>query len=370
MKIYFTASTSVNGELTPFYRQIVAHIKSQSAIITSGEQIGDKKMLAEDKSLGSKQIFEREKKRMDESDLVIAEASKPSHGVGGEIVYALSVGKPVLALINTAFEDIISPMLVGNPSENLYIEYYDNDNLQRKIHDFITYIEKNKKRKGKLIVIDGGNGSGKTTQARLLVEHLKKEQILVKYVDFPQYYRSFHGKTVAKFLRGEFGKIDEVSPYLISLAFALDRASVKHEMDEFLAKGGIIIANRYATSSMAHQAAKCKTEKERADFLKWVYELEYKVHKIPKENIVIYLHVPYQLGIKLTEKRGTPAYLEGATQDIEEKDLNNRIQTEAMYLMLCKKYRHWKKIDCVKDGKLLPAQEIHKQILELLNSSV
>ncbi|KXK11950.1 MAG: thymidylate kinase [Microgenomates bacterium OLB23] len=79
---------------------------------------------------------------------------------------------------------------------------------------------------------------------------------MVKSVDFPQYYSSFSGKTVAMFLRGDFGELNQVSPYLASMPYALDRASVKEEMEEFLAKGGIIIANRYATSNMAHQAAK------------------------------------------------------------------------------------------------------------------
>jgi dTMP kinase len=83
---------------------------------------------------------------------------------------------------------------------------------------------------------------------------------------------------------GEFGNIDQVSPYLASLAYALDRATIKREMTDFLAKGGYIIANRYATSNMAHQSAKFTDEKERKDFIKWVYELEYKVHRIPKEN--------------------------------------------------------------------------------------
>lgn len=367
MKIYFTASTSGNGDLVPLYTHIIHLIKKHSVTLTSGPQIISEKMLVQDKKLTSQQIYERQQKRIEESDLVIAETSKPSHGVGGEIVYALSLGKPVLALVHTKFEDHISPMLAGNPSENLFIEFYEEDSVKNKLSDFIKHIEKIKKRKGKLIVIDGGDGSGKTTQAQLLVDYLKLQKVPVKYVDFPQYYKSFHGKTVGKFLKGEFGKIDEVSPYLASLAYALDRASVKREMDEFLAQGGIIIANRYATSSMAHQAAKCNTDKERTDFLKWIYELEYKVHKIPKENLVIYLHVPYQYATKLSQKK---AQLNGVEQDIAEKSLDHQKRSEEMYLMLAKKYKHWRIIECVKDGKMLSIEEIHEHILKLLNSRV
>ena len=366
MKIYFTASTSGNGDLVPLYTHIIHLIEQHTVTLTSGPQIISPQMLEEDKKLTSKGIYDRQQKRIEDSDLVIAETSKPSHGVGGEIVYALSLGKPVLALVHTKFEDHISPMVAGNPSENLFIEYYDEDNIKHKLSDFIKHIEKIKKRKGKLIVIDGGDGSGKTTQAQLLVSYLKEKKIPVKYVDFPQYYKSFHGKTVAKFLRGEFGSMDEISPYLASLAYALDRASIKREMDEFLAAGGVIVANRYATSSMAHQAAKCKTEKEQNEFLKWIYELEYKVHKVPKENLVIYLHVPWKKSLELTQTRGDRAYLKGMKQDIAEKDLEHRKASEEMYLKLAKKHRHWKMVECVEKGKLLSREAIFEHVLQLV----
>jgi dTMP kinase len=363
MKIYFTASTSGNGELVPQYKTIIRHIKNHDVLLTSGEQIITPKLLDDDKKLTSQQIFERQKKRIEQSELVIAEASKPSHGVGGEIVYALSLGKPVLILIDVKFEDHISPMLVGNPSDNLFVEYYDQDNIRLKINDFITHISKSIGRKGKLIVIDGGDGSGKTTQAKLLVDYLKKKQVAVKYVDFPQYKRSFHGKTVGKLLKGEFGNMNEVSPYLASLAYALDRASVKREMDEFLAQGGVIIANRYATSSMAHQAAKLKTDKEKYDFLKWVYELEYKVHKIPKENLVVYLHVPYQFAQELARKRSEQ---KGIPLDIAESNIEHQKASEEMYLSLAKKYRHWKTVECVVDDVLLDKSTIFQSVLKIV----
>lgn len=362
MKIYFTASTSGNGDLVPQYKTIIQYIKNHDIVLTSGEQIITPQLLEEDKKLTSQQIFDRQKKRIENSDLVIAEASKPSHGVGGEIVYALSLNKPVLILIDTRFEDHISPMLVGNPSENLFVEYYDTENARLKVNDFITHVSKSLGRKGKLIVVDGGDGSGKTTQAKMLVDYLKRKQIPVKYVDFPQYKRSFHGKTVGKFLKGEFGSINEVSPYLASLAYALDRASVKREMDEFLAQGGVIVANRYATSSMAHQAAKFTSEKERAEFLKWIYELEYKVHKIPKENLVIYLHVPFVFAQELVRKRSDQ---KGIPQDIAEKSSEHQKASEEMYVQLAKKYRHWKTIECVVNNKLLDKASIHQFVRAL-----
>ena len=110
--------------------------------------------------------------------------------------------------------------------------------------------------KGKLIVIEGTDGSGKTTQLKLLKSYLEKNSIPVETVSFPRYKKSFHGKTVAKYLRGEFGAMDSVSPYLVSLAYAMDRATAKWDMNKWLREGKIVIADRYATSNMAHSAAK------------------------------------------------------------------------------------------------------------------
>jgi len=375
LKIYFTASTSYNGELIQVYKKIFDLIKKHHVDILSGQQVINKKILDKDKRLSAEEIYGREKKLIDKTDVVVAEVSKPSLGVGSEIVYALSIGKIVLALVQPCFEDKISPMLIGNPSENLFLEYYREEGLAKIISNFIDNskglienYKKLRKNRGKLIVIDGGDGSGKTTQANLLLSYLKGKGMPVKYFDFPQYYKSFHGKTVAKFLRGEFGNIDQISPYLASLAYALDRASVKKEMNAFMEKGGYIIANRYATSNMAHQGAKFKDEEQREDYLKWVYELEYKVHKIPQEDIVIYLYVPWEIGLKLTTKKGEREYLKGK-EDIQEKDLLFRKASEEMYLKLAKRYKHWIKIDCVENGKLLTPEEIHKKNIKVLEEN-
>src|SRR3989338_903815 len=366
IKVYFTAATSYDGDLFNNYSQIVSLIKNQYINILSGEQIVNKKILLKDKKLTQRQIYERERKFIELADCIIAEVTKPSLGVGSEITYALTKEKPVLALVFEGYEDRISPIISGNPSENLFIEYYNFDKLSFIIKDFLAHTETLRQKKGKLIVIDGGDGSGKTTQAKLLFRYLKSYKVPTKYFDFPQYYSSFHGKTVAKFLRGEFGNINQVSPYLASLAYALDRASAKNEMEFLLKKGGYIIANRYATSNTAHQGAKFFSIKEREHYLKWVYELEYKIHRIPKEDIVIYLYVPWQIGSKLTENRKKRKYLQGQTKDIHEKDLNHRIEVDKMYLSLAKRYRHWVKIDCVVRGKLLSPQEIHKKLIAVL----
>lgn len=374
LKVYFTASTSHNGELIPYYKKLLEHIKKHKTEILSGNQVVDKNILNKDKQITALEIFSREKMLIDQSDIVIAEVSKPSLGVGSEIVYALNANKPVLAMVRTDFEDKISPILLGNPSENLFLEYYRNreykDILDKFIDNMDVLIKHTKilrKTSGKLIVIEGGDGSGKTTQVNMLSQFFRKKHFRNKCVDFPQYYSSFHGKTVARFLRGEFGSIDQVSPYLVSLAFAVDRASVKKEMYDFLKKNGYIIANRYATSSIVYQAAKFNNIREQEEFIKWNYELEYKVHKIPKEDIVIYLHVPWKFGVDLTARKTKRAYLRGQSQDIHEKDLLYRQEVENMYLKLAKRYNNWVIINCVENNNILPPQTIHQKIIKVLN---
>ncbi|OGG35154.1 hypothetical protein A2363_01465 [Candidatus Gottesmanbacteria bacterium RIFOXYB1_FULL_47_11] len=223
-----------------------------------------------------------------------------------------------------------------------------------------------KGRKGKLIVIDGGDGSGKTVQSQLLRNYLERNVYKVKYYDFPRYYSSFHGRIVGRFLAGEFGKLDDVSPYLASLAYALDRAGAKDEMDAWLAQGNIILSNRYATSSMAHQGARLP-EASRKEFVSWIDELEYKVHKIPREDVVIYLYVPWKIGLELTKKKGLRGYI-GGGQDIAEKDVHHRQEAEAMYVSLAKSRKNWVKIDCVEEGTILPKDIIHEKILAALKS--
>lgn len=365
MKIYFTAATTNNGDFLHQEKAIVDTIKALGHTLTSGEQILDHELLEKDAAKSAEEIFLREKTAIESADCVVAEVTKPSSGVGGELVYALTHQKPVLALFYKDAPNELSAMIVGNPSDRLYIEHYEEDSLSIIIKHFFDQVSVDKNRRGKLIVIDGGDGSGKTTQSDLLVSYLTSQHIPVKSFDFPRYYRSFHGKTVGRFLSGEFGSLNDVSPYLASLAYALDRATAKEEMDAWLSRGGMIVCNRYATSNMAHQAARLPAEK-RQEFIDWIDELEYKVHKIPREDMVIYLHVPWDIGMQLTGKKGDRAYLHGKKEDIAEADISHRKEAEEMYLSLSKKKRHWSMIECVKDGAILPKEEIHKQVLSVL----
>lgn len=361
MKIYFGAAITHSRELLPLYQKIVTTLQKMGHQILS-EHVVDPNLRLGD-GLSAAKLFERETKTVEQADAMIAEVTTPSWGTPFLMSHALSHQKPVLALFYGDNSQEVPLMIKGHPE--LYVENYNKDNLKIILSKYLTHFQNHQNRKGKLIVIDGGDGSGKTTQTQLLVDYLKEHKIRVKTFDFPRYYTSFHGKTVGRFLAGEFGKLDEVNPYLASLAYALDRTSAKEEMDEWLGKGGMIISNRYATSNLAHQTAKCPQEK-RAAFMEWLDELEYKVHKIPREDLVIYLYVPWEIGMELTKNKSDRAYLKGQKTDIAEQNIKHRQQSEMMYLSLAKTRQNWVKIDCCADHQIRSKEEIHQEILKIL----
>lgn len=363
MKVYFTAATTGDGE-GKRYEEIIASIEQLGHTVISGKQIISPELLKSDEKKSPEEIFNREKQLIDQADCLVSEVTSPSSGVGGEIVYALIHDKPVLALFYKDAQNSLSPMIAGNPSEHLYLEHYEDDNISIMLKRFFVEVANLKNRKGKLIVIDGGDGSGKATQSELLIQYLKDHEHQVKYMDFPRYYSSFHGRVVGRFLNGEFGALDQVSPYLAALAYAVDRAGTKEEMDAWLSKGNILVSNRYATSSMAHQGAKMPKDTQ-DEFVAWLDEMEYKVHKIPREDIVIYLYVPWKMGYALTLKKDQRAYADGKL-DIAEKDMRHRELSEAMYLKLAKERKNWVTIHCVKDGAILSKEEIHQKIVDAL----
>ncbi len=227
--------------------------------------------------------------------------------------------------------------------------------------------------KGRLIVIEGVDGSGKTTQAELLVQHFEHTNTPVMLVDFPQ-YEGFYGKIVAKYLRGEFGSIAQTSPFLIAIIYALDRSTVRDKMTAFLEEGGTIVANRYVPSNVAHQAANIGDPVKQKEFIRWIQELEYKELKLPKEDTVIYLYLPWDIGMKKSEEKLNSDrhhdYLQGEL-DIHEKSIAHRKATEALFLTLLGENNHWHRIDCVdENGKQLTPDEVNKKILDILRSHV
>ncbi|MFA6520192.1 MAG: deoxynucleoside kinase [Candidatus Paceibacterota bacterium] len=219
-------------------------------------------------------------------------------------------------------------------------------------------------KKGKLIVIDGTDGSGKATQVEYLIKHLKQDGYKVKVVDFPDYYSNFFGKFIGHCLSEQYYNFVKVHPKIASVLYAADRFESKDKIGKWLKDGNIVIANRYASANQIHQGGKIANTKKRENFLKWLAEMEYKVFKIPKPDVIFYLSVPIPVVLKLIKERNKSVargYL-GKKKDVHEKDVRFLENSRKSALWLAKTQKGWIKIECVKSGILSTREDIHEEI--------
>lgn len=222
---------------------------------------------------------------------------------------------------------------------------------------------------GKLIIIESGSdASGKATQTKKLYERLIKDGYNVKKVEYPN-YESESSSLVKMYLRGDFGKkASDVDPYIASTFFAVDRyASFKTEWEEFYNNGGIILADRYTTSNMVHQASKMDKE-DRDKYLDWLFDFEFNMYKIPKPDCVVFLDVPIEFSKKLMENRKNKITGE-KDKDIHERDIKYLEQSYNNSLCIADKY-NWKKINCVKEDSLRSIDSIHDEVYEIVIDTI
>lgn len=211
---------------------------------------------------------------------------------------------------------------------------------------------------GKLIVIEGTDGSGKSTQFRKLTERMDREGTQFQKIVFPQYQEE-SSALIRMYLGGDFGhKPSDVNAYAASSFYAVDRyASYKKVWGQWYEQGGVVLADRYTTSNAVHQASKEPQEKQQ-EFLSWLYDFEYDRLGLPRPDLVIYLDVPTEYTQVLMRGREVAT---GTCADIHEQDLD--------YLATCRKtgkaaaeYYGWTVIQCVKDGQMRSIEEIHEEI--------
>ena len=222
-------------------------------------------------------------------------------------------------------------------------------------------------KRGKLIVIDGTDGSGKATQVKFLADRLESEGRKTKIVDFPEYYKNFFGAFVGHCLSEQYYNFLNVHPKIASVMYAADRWESSDEIRNWLKRGYIIIANRYVSANQIHQGGKIKSVKKRNSFIKWLNEMEYKVFKIPKPDITLYLDLPTEIVLRLLKHRESSkmkrVYLK-KKKDVHEKDVNFLINSRKSALWLAKMQKGWFKINCAPRGKILSREAIHKKIYE------
>lgn len=211
---------------------------------------------------------------------------------------------------------------------------------------------------GKLIVIEGTDGSGKSTQFRLLTDRLESEQVKFQKLVFPQYSEP-SSALIRMYLGGEFGKSpSDVNAYAASAFYSVDRyASYRKVWGKWYEAGGLVVSDRYTTSNAVHQASK-EPEDKREDFLNWLYDFEYDKLGLPRPDLVIYLDVPTDFTEKMLRHRESET---NTHADIHEQDMQYLATCRRMGRAAAEHYG-WTVIRCVRDGAMRSMEDIHEEI--------
>jgi dTMP kinase len=222
--------------------------------------------------------------------------------------------------------------------------------------------------RGKLIALEGIDGSGKRTQMDLLGYALEARGLSVMRIAFPCYDSTF-GKLVGRFLSGDFGPLEIVDPHLSALLYAGDRFEAKGEIESALGAGKIVLADRYIGSNLAHQSERVPPE-ERDEFLAWLKHVEYGIYGLPVEDLVVYLRIPAPDAYRLIGLKAPRTYT-SLRHDILEADVAHLEQTAGIYDRLATA-PNWVRVDCTNlaSGILYSPEEIHRALLNAVESRV
>lgn len=221
---------------------------------------------------------------------------------------------------------------------------------------------------GKLIVIDGTDGSGKATQVARLKERLIAENYDVETLDFPRYEDNFFGSFIGECLRGDHGDWAGLNPRIASMAYAADRFESSGLIRSWLQDGKVVILDRYVSSNQIHQGGKITDANERKEFLTWLDTMEHTIFQLPRPDIIVYLDVPLEVNQKLLAQKNaqdTKKYLNGK-HDQHENDLEHLAAAKEAGLALIADMNNWHRIHCAPDGELLSIEDIHEMVYEVL----
>lgn len=219
---------------------------------------------------------------------------------------------------------------------------------------------------GKLVVIEGIDGSGKNTQAKKIVEMLTAKGFKVATMSFPD-YNSFFGKEVANYLNGDFGELKNLHPKLIAMLYSGDRFLSKEKLKNLIDNHDFTILDRYTSSNTAHQASKISDPQERDALIDWIVELEYVHYGLPKPDATIFLNVPPFFSDKLVLKKDVRSYTE-KKKDLHEADKNHLLHAYGSYMALAVKEPNWHLIECVRNNELKAIDEIASDLVEKILS--
>jgi len=218
----------------------------------------------------------------------------------------------------------------------------------------------------KLFVVEGVDGAGKSTQIKLLNRFFSQKGYNCEYLHFPRTEAPFFGELIARFLRGEFGFLNEVNPWLVAMLYAGDRKDAASLISEWLNDGKIVLLDRYTYSNIAYQCAKLNDKAEQKSLMNWILGLEFSHFGIPEPGLNIFLDVPFSFTEKklLSSRKGSDRnYLQG-THDIHENSLVFQRSVREMYLKVAESDQRLCVINCSdKDGNMLPPEKISNLII-------
>ena len=220
-----------------------------------------------------------------------------------------------------------------------------------------------------LIVLEGLDGAGKSTQLRMISEYMSQSGKQVDFLHFPRYDAPVFGEMIAGFLRGDYGSIDQVHPQIVALLFAEDRRTAADSLREKLAEGHCVILDRYVYSNIAFQCSKLADPAEAEALRNWILDVEYTQFGIPVPDLNIFLDVPISFVDENlhNEREGSDRdYLEGK-KDIHEADIEFQKKVRAIYLDQCRRDSGFIRVDCSDEtGHMLPAERIFEKIRKIL----
>jgi dTMP kinase len=223
---------------------------------------------------------------------------------------------------------------------------------------------------GYLVAFEGLDGSGKSTQARLLIQSLRTRGLDSEYISFPRTNERGYGEAIAMFLRGEFGSVETVHPYLVAALFAGDRAAANSTMRSWLTEGKFVVADRYFYSNAAFQSAKLGSEIAKAEFESWIRFVEYTCNQIPQAHLTVFLDVPIEVIESNMIKRSVEprSYLKGQA-DIHEASLHLQAKVAKEYHRLASTDPSFHVLSCVDEhGRMRDIKKIHSDVIKLLDS--
>ena len=219
-----------------------------------------------------------------------------------------------------------------------------------------------------LVGLEGIDGSGKGTQAKLLHERLTNDGAEAELISFPRYSHTTFGRAIGEFLNGRFGALPDVSPYLVSLLYAGDRFESKSLITDASARMDVVIFDRYVPSNIAHQASKADAN-ERQQLTEWIETIEYEIYELPRPDLVILLDLPATAARKLIAKKEQRDYTDKAA-DLQEADCDYLENVRQTYLGMANRQAGWHCIECFQQGTLRPVESIRDEIHSIVQPAV